>query len=148
MRRLLLALIFIVPFAAHAQEGQEIDKALDAYVEAVESGDAAKVVALYDKNAVFYSMIATKPLKTQAERLEYYKKVVAEPDIAVDIDDFECEAVAYTATCTGLYTFRHTQEGEEIQTPGSFVFKYTLKNGKWIITEHRSKKMEEKKDQE
>jgi hypothetical protein len=148
MRFLLLVFITTFTFTAHAMEVPDLDKALDAYIEAVESGDANKVVALYDKDAVFYSMIATKPLKTQKERLEYYKKVVAEPDMTVDIDDFNCESIAYKATCTGLYTFRHTLEGEEVETPGKFVFKYTLQNDKWIITEHRSTKIGENKDQQ
>jgi len=142
-----LALILAVaglaaPVSAAKTETPNPGEALDQWVEAMESGDATKVVALYDQDAVFYSMFAVKPLKTQAQRLEYYKKAVAEPDLVVDIDDFECESMAFKASCKGQYTFHHTEEGEDIESPGEFVFRYVLKNGKWLITEHRSTKIE------
>ena len=133
---------------AETPDRPDVDAALDAYVEALEAGDAEKVVALYDKDAVFYSMVAVKPLKTQAERLAYYKKVVAEEDLAVDIDESESETTGNKATNIGHYTFHHTEEGEDIAMPAKFEFHYVLKNGKWLITEHRSTKDEAKKEQE
>lgn len=148
MRRLLLAIALLIPFTVQAEDRPDVSTALDAYVEALEAGDAAKVVALYDKDAVFYSMVAVKPLKTQAERLAYYKKVVAEEDLAVDIDESETEVNGNKATNIGHYTFHHTEEGEDIVMPAKFEFHYAWKNGKWLITEHRSMKDEVKKDQE
>lgn len=151
MRKIILILIAALcsnPALAEETNPTDVDAALDAYVEALEAGDAEKVVALYDKNAVFYSMVAVKPLKTQAERLAYYKKVVAEEDLAVDIDESETEVNGTKATNIGHYTFHHTEEGEDIVMPAKFEFHYAWKNGKWLITEHRSMKDEVKKDQE
>jgi hypothetical protein len=145
MRLFLLALIAAFPFAAQAVEKPDAGEALVQWVEAMESGDAPRVVALYDKNAIFYSMIAVKPLKTQAERLAYYKKAVAEPDLSIDIDESDPKVMGDTATNSGLYTFHYTQEGEDVEIPGKFSFTYAFKNGKWLITEHRSEKIEKKK---
>jgi hypothetical protein len=146
MRLFLLALLAVFPFATHAAEVPDVSEALDAYVEALEAGDAPAVVALYDKDAIFYSMLAVKPLKTQAQRLSYYKKVVTEPDLSVDIDESNPKVVGNMATNEGVYTFHHTEEGEDIAMPAQFSFAYILKNGKWLITQQRSTKIEGKRD--
>lgn len=139
MRRLFLTLIALFPFSAQA--APDVATALTEWVAAVESHDAAKVVALYDKDAIFFSTFAVAPMKTQAERLAYYKKAVAEPDIKIDINESHPHVFGDVAINSGLYTFHYTQEGEEVTVPARFSFAYMLKGDKWVIIDHHSSKM-------
>lgn len=141
MRFLLIAFLVVFSFAAQAADKPDVNAALAEWVAAVKSGDAAKVVALYDKDAVFFSTFAVKPMKTQSERLSYYKKVVAEPDIEIEILESHPHVFGGVATNSGLYTFYYTQDGEPMTIPARFSFTYLFAGGKWIIIDHHSSKV-------
>jgi hypothetical protein len=135
-----LALI-VTTSAACAADKPDVSTFLTDWVAAVESHDAAKVVALYDNDAIFFSTFAVAPMKTQAERLAYYKKVVAEPDIKIDIVESHPHVFGDVAINSGLYTFHYTQDGEPVTIPARFSFAYMLKGDKWMIIDHHSSKM-------
>lgn len=135
----LLALIVVFPLTAHT--APDVNMALAEWVAAVESGDAGKVVALYDNDAIFFSTFAVKPMKTQEARLEYYKKAVAEPDVKIDVLESHPHVYGNVAVNSGLYTFHYTQDGEPMTVPARFSFTYILRDGKWVIIDHHSSKV-------
>lgn len=133
--------VLLFTFTAQAADKPDVNAALTEWVTALEARDADKIVALYDKDAIFFSTFAVKPMKTQAERLAYYKKVVANPDIKIDIVESHPHIFGDVAINSGLYTFHHTQEGEEVTVPARFSFAYMLQGGKWVIIDHHSSKV-------
>ena len=128
-------------FALSPPAPLEVSTPLKEWVAAVESGNAEKVVALYDENAIFFSTFAVKPMKTQGERLAYYKKVVAESDIRIDIVESHPHVFGNVGINSGLYTFHYTQDGEPVTVPARFSFTYLRLDDKWRIIDHHSSKI-------
>lgn len=140
--RLLIAVFALAALPALQAAAQpDVKAALAEWVTAVESGDAERVVALYDNNAIFFSTFAVKPMKTQEARLEYYKKAVAEPNVKIDVLESHPHVYGNVAVNSGLYTFHYTQDGEPMTIPARFSFTYILRDGKWVIIDHHSSKV-------
>ena len=139
----LLAAFVASPALAQKKPAKpDVSAALQAWVDAVEERDIEKTVALYDKDAVFFSTFATTPLKTQDERREYYKKVLASEEIAVEIiEDNPRIYGGDVAINSGLYDLSYTEEGEDVVIHSRFTFTYVLRGGKWVIVDHHSSKM-------
>ncbi len=116
----------------------EVDSAIMDWKEAVEGGDAQAIVALYDKNAVMISTFVQNPITNNAALLGYYKKVVSNPDVRVEIEEEHPRKFGNMAVNTGKYTLSYTQEGEEVVVPARFSFTYQLQGKKWIIVDHHS----------
>lgn len=116
----------------------EVASALDNWKDAVEGGDAEEIVALYDKKAIMISTFVQLPITTRAGLLGYYKKVVANPDVRVEIEETSPRKFGNMAVNTGRYTLSYTQEGEEVVVPARFSFTYQLQGKKWVIVDHHS----------
>jgi hypothetical protein len=147
--KLWLVTLIFVPFAfsAYARESSpvavnagmpDVDSAIMDWKEAVEGGDAKAIVALYDKNAVMISTFVQNPITSNAALLGYYKKVVANPDVRVEIEEEHPRQFGNMAVNTGRYTLSYTQEGEDVVVPARFSFTYQLQGKKWIIIDHHS----------
>lgn len=116
----------------------DVDSAIMEWKEAVEGGDANAIVALYDKNAIMISTFVQAPITTRAGLLGYYKKVVANPDVRVEIEEEHPRKFGNMAVNTGRYTLSYTQEGEEVIVPARFSFTYQLQGKKWVIVDQHS----------
>ncbi len=142
MKRLLLVLLCVLPATGFAQnKTPDVGAALTEWVHAIEAHDAPKVVALYDKDSVMLSAFAVDPITTHAALLEYYKKVVAEPQIDINVTKQDPRVSGNVAVNTGLYTFHWVQDGETMDIPARFSFVYVLKDGKWSIISHHSSRV-------
>lgn len=138
---LFLVMVFFASFAHAADKTPDVKAALSEWVAAVESHDAAKVVSLYDKDSVMLSAFAIDPITTHAGLTEYYKKVVAEPGINIEVTAQDPRVFGNVAVNTGLYRFQWTQDGEPMDEPARFSFVYVLKDGKWSIISHHSSRV-------
>lgn len=147
MRTILCLLLVLFPMVAHAQERPPVGDALTQWVSAIESKDAAKAVALYGNDAVMLSAFAIDPITTRDGLLSYYKKVVAEPDININVTKQDIREFGDVAMNTGLYRFQWAQDGEPMDVPARFSFVYQLQGGKWIIISHHSSVVPGKEDQ-
>lgn len=116
----------------------EVGSALKNWKEAVEGGDAEAIVRLYDKKAIMISTFVQNPLTDNTALLGYYKKVVANPDVRVEIEEEYPRKFGDIAVNTGRYTLSYTQEGEEVVVPARFSFVYQLQGKKWVIVDHHS----------
>lgn len=141
IRNLIIAFTALICMAAPVHAVPDVDSALVEWKEAVESAELDAIMALYDRKAVMISSFAQKPMNRRSEIEDYYKKVVVNPDIHVEIVDTNPRRYGDMAINSGLYTLSYTQEGEEISLPSRFSFTYVLKRGKWIIVDHHSSHM-------
>lgn len=139
MRILLWMLFSILPFTVHAVEPRPaVKEALVEWVRALEAHDAARAVALYDKDSVMLSAFAIDPITTPEGLLKYYKKVVGQQNIHIVVTAENIREFGDVAVNTGLYRFHYEQEGEPMDYPARFSFVYVLKDGKWTIISHHS----------
>lgn len=116
----------------------EVDSAIMEWKEAVEGSDAQAIVNLYDKKAIMISSFAQNPITSRNDLLGYYKKVIANPDVRIAIDEEHPRRFGNMAVNSGKYTLSYTQEGEEIVVPARFSFVYQLRDKKWMIIDHHS----------
>lgn len=143
--RIALALIFTILLSAcqtlqpsEATRG-EIVIATQAWIDAMSSHDAQRVVALYDAEAVLWGTRSPTIRDTPATVGDYfnilrtvptsYKAVLGEQRIRVYGD---------IAINSGTYTFSEVRDGKEIVRPARFSFVYRNRNGRWLIVDHHS----------
>jgi len=117
----------------------EIAAATQAWIDAMSSHDAKRVVALYDADAVLWGTRSPSLRDTPATVRDYfnilstvppsYKPVLGEQRIRVYGD---------IAINTGTYTFSEVRDGKEIVRPARFSFVYRNHNGRWLIVDHHS----------
>ena len=115
--------------------------ALSLWEKAVESAKMDDIMALYDNDAIMISTFAQNPLTKREQIIDFYQKVVVNPDIDVEILESHPRVYDNMATDSGRYALSYTQEGERVVIPARFTFVYKLENGKWMIVEHHSSRM-------
>jgi hypothetical protein len=154
LRSLFAVLLFVsAPAIARDQAPEsknkpDVSAALTQWVSAIEGGTAEPIVKLYDKNAIMISTFMQHPITKRDALLGYYKKVVANPDVKVEVSETYPRDFGNFAVNTGQYTLSYTQDGETVSVPARFSFTYILRDGKWLIVDHHSSKVplpEEKK---
>ena len=96
---------------------------------------------LYDKNAIMISTFAQEPLTKHEQIIGYFKKVIVNPDIKVDIEDSHPRIFGNVAVNSGRYTLSYTQEGETVSIPARYSFVYVLQGGKWLIVDQHSSRV-------
>ncbi|MEK6746728.1 MAG: DUF4440 domain-containing protein [Pseudomonadota bacterium] len=116
----------------------DVGSAIQDWKSAVEGRDVEAIAALYDKNAIMISTFVQNPLTTNKALTGYYKKVVSNPDVRVEIEEEHPRRFGDMAVNTGKYTLSYTQEGEEVAVPARFSFTYQLQGKKWMIVDHHS----------
>ena len=127
--------------AASKSDVPDVQNALIDWKAAVERASLDGIMKLYDKDALMISTFAQVPMTKREQIAAYYKKVVVNTDIKVDIDDTHPRVFGDVAINSGRYTLSYTQEGETISIPARFTFVYVLKGGKWMIVEQHSSRV-------
>lgn len=124
---------------------EEVDALFDTWNEALATGDAAAVTALYADDAVLLSTLSGDVKETPEEIEGYFadtflpnqpQGVITESYIAVERPGI--------ATHTGLYDFSVTDPatGEQSSVPARFTFVYTQgEDGQWLISSHHSSRV-------
>ncbi len=142
IRACLFSLLFFAASPALASPAAPaVDTALTEWVEAVQSRSLDNIMRLYDKDAIMISTFAQHPLTTRAQLKEYFTKVIANPDVVVDVTESHPRMFGDMAVNTGQYTLSYTQEGEPEEIPARFSFTYVLRGGKWIIVDQHSSRV-------
>ncbi len=146
----LIAAVLLVSSPAAAREAasdvktaskEGVDAALTQWKETVETGKLDAIMKLYDRNAVMISTFAQDPLTKRSQIEEYFKRVIVNPDIQVEIEDSHPRVFGNMAANSGRYTLSYTQEGEQISIPARFSFLYVLKGDKWLIIDQHSSRV-------
>ena len=132
-----------VPTLALAGPKEDVAAATQAWAEAFNSRDPARVLALYDAEAVFWGTISPT-LRDNPEAIrDYFTNVIHMPTQALRVELGEQRVRVYgdTAINTGSYTFSNVRDGQPVTTPARFSFTYRHKDGRWMIVDHHSSAM-------
>jgi len=136
-----IALIFSAAPVMAREQVPEVESALVDWKNAVESASVDNIMKLYDRKAVMISTFMQNPMNRRTQLVDYYKRVVVNPDIHVEIEETHPRSFGDMAVNSGRYTLSYTQEGEEVSLPARFSFTYKLRDGKWIIVDHHSSRV-------
>jgi uncharacterized protein (TIGR02246 family) len=120
----------------------EIAALFDRWNQALQTGDARKVIALYAERSILLPTLSNKPRLTPAEKEEYFIHFIGKRPFA-KIDLREIEIGCNMAVDSGLYTFTFTKTGEVIS--GRYSFTYRWDGTQWLIISHHSSLMPETK---
>jgi len=138
LRALLVASVCLLLPAAFAGEGDAVLAAGQEWAAALASRDAAKIVALYDPEAILYATFTTR-IGTQDGLLKYFTGLTKKADLKVrftqqNIRVFDRD----TALNSGLYVFSFTENGKTVKVPARYTFVYVKEHGAWKIIDHHS----------
>lgn len=139
LRYSLLAVLLASP--AYADKAPDVDTALKDWVAAVQGGSVDNIMKLYDKDAIMISTFVQNPMTRREQIAGYFKKVVANPDVHVEVQETHPRVFGDMAVDTGRYTLSYTQDGEPVSIPARYSFTYVLRGGKWLIVDQHSSRV-------
>lgn len=117
----------------------EILALIDQWNEALKSGDADRVTALYASDAILLPTLSNKVRHNHAEIRDYFEHVVAMGPSGV-IDEANVRVFGDLAISSGLYTFA-LADGSSVS--GRFTYVCRKSPDGWRIIEHHSSRMPE-----
>lgn len=119
----------------------EVSTLTAAWVEAFNSRDPARIVALYDPQAVLIGTSAKAPAVGTAAIADYFRDAPSRPMDRVALGEHTARQFGDTAIDSGLYTFFQVQDGKATVAPARYTFVYRKRDGKWLIVEHHSSRV-------
>src|SRR5215217_5651939 len=127
------ALLLLVASTCLAEAVEEVTAATRAWVEAYNSRDPQKILALYAPDAVFWGTSSPVLRDTPSLIGEYFKSAPSQPNAGVELGELKVRVWGDTAASTGTYTFTDQRDGQTIRRPARFSFVYRLVNSRWMI---------------
>jgi uncharacterized protein (TIGR02246 family) len=152
MKRLIAALVCVTALAtaivpARAQPPVPGDTtaavaATAAWVEAFNSRDPKRIVALYAPDAVLWGTTATTIATTPDAIWAYFKDAGQRPWTRVAVDAQHARVLGTIAIASGSYTFSDVREGVATNVrPARFTFVFRRDGDRWLIVEHHSSRV-------
>ena len=129
--------------AATAVETREPDiaAATAAWVEAFNSGDAARIASLYDPQAVLIGTTAKQPVTGTAAITAYFRQAAGNASARVALAEHKARGYGDVAVDSGLYNFFFVRDGKPLLVPARYTFVYRKRDGIWLIVEHHSSRV-------
>jgi uncharacterized protein (TIGR02246 family) len=131
----LLAIGLAAPCAAGPAE--DVTAATKAWTERFSAHDLEGLLALYDREAVFWGTSSQTLRDTPALIRDYFKGVPTS-SMTVAVTDSRVRVLGDVAINTVYYTFTAMRNGQPDPRPARFSFSYRLRDGKWLIVDHHS----------
>jgi uncharacterized protein (TIGR02246 family) len=131
----------VVPREVDLAPKDEVAAATAAWVEAFNSRDPARIVALYDPEAVLIGTSAKAPGQGKAAIAQYFKNAPSQPMNRVALGEHRVRVYGDMAVDSGLYNFFQVNEGNATLLPARYTFVYRKRDGKWLIVEHHSSRV-------
>ena len=117
---------------------------LQAWVEAFNSRDPRRIVALYAPDAVFWGTTAKAIATTPESIWAYFKDAGQRPWTRVIIDAQHERVYGDIAIVSGAYTFSDVRDGVASNVrPARFTFVFRRDGGRWAIVDHHSSRVPE-----
>lgn len=138
-------LLGVVPYAAQAEPCKqatqdEIVAQFDRWNAMLKTGDADKVVSMYEDDAVLLPTLSNTPRLTREAKRDYFTQFLAlQPEGRIDSQTVRIGC--NTAVATGLYTFKF---GNGTETEARYTYTYSWNGKDWRITSHHSSALPEK----
>jgi uncharacterized protein (TIGR02246 family) len=128
----------VLPALASAGPQEDVNAATRAWVQAYNSRDPQKILALYAPDAVFWGTSSPTLRDTPELIADYFKSSASQPNARVELGDLKVRTWGDTAASTGSYTFTDVRDGQTVRRPARFSFVYRRQNGNWLIVDHHS----------
>ena len=120
---------------------REIAQATDAWVEAYNSRDAARISALYAPDALFWGTRSTALASRPEQIAAYFQESVRNPNLRVAVNERSSRVYSQVGISAGVYTVTDLRDGQVVSTPGRFTFVFEKRAGTWVIVHHHSSRM-------
>jgi uncharacterized protein (TIGR02246 family) len=120
---------------------EEVAQATAAWADAYNSRDAARIVALYAPDALFWGTRATGIASTPQQVAAYFQESVRNPNLRVKVNERRIRVYGRVGISAGVYTVTDLKDGQEVATPGRFTFVFEQRAGQWVIVHHHSSRM-------
>ena len=118
---------------------EDVAAATQAWIEAMTSHNAERVVALYAAEAVLWGTRSSTLRDTPATIRDYFKVLQTVPSsYKVVLGEQRIRIYGDIALNTGTYTFSEDRDGKPITRPARFSFVYRNRDGRWLIVDHHS----------
>jgi uncharacterized protein (TIGR02246 family) len=142
MKPILLLVTFLVvlgvPARAPAEPKADVAAATQAWVDALNSHELERVLALYDPEAVLWGT-ASPTLRDTPEAIRaYFKGLPNQLQLRVVLGEQRTRVYGEMAINTGSYTFSNVRDGQPVTRPARFSFTYRQRDGRWMIVDHHS----------
>lgn len=116
--------------------------ATDAWVEAFNARDAARIAALYAPDALFWGTISKTIRTTPADVLAYFtESTTKRPRLRMQLGERHVRMFPDSAIVSGYYTSIDPKEEGDLVTPLRFTFVFAKRAGLWTIVSHHSSRM-------
>ena len=140
---LVTALVLLgVPARVPAGPKEEVAAATQAWIEAMNSRDPERVVALYDPEAVLWGTQSPTLRDTPATIGDYFNALRTVPsDYKAVLGEQRIRVYGDLAINSGSYIFfgpARDAEGKPASRPARFSFVYRHRDGRWLIVDHHS----------
>ncbi|MCO7262103.1 SgcJ/EcaC family oxidoreductase [Dickeya zeae] len=106
----------------------------DRWNASLQTGDAKKVNANYETDAVLLPTLSGKMRTTDAERIDYFEHFLVKKPVG-NIDNRVIKIGCNEALDIGNYTFTFDDKS---QVKARYTYTYAFKDGKWLISSHHS----------
>lgn len=113
-------------------------KVTAAWRDAYNSRDPARIVAMYDTDAVLWGTTAKKIAPDPAAIAEYFKGAPGRPNARVTFGEGHLRVYGDVAFSSGYYTFSDVRDGKETARPARYTMVFRNRGGKWLIVAHHS----------
>jgi uncharacterized protein (TIGR02246 family) len=135
------AVLVAMPASLRAQAPSA---ALQAWVDAFNSRDPKRIVALYAPDAVFWGTTAKTIATTPESIWAYFKDAGQRPRTRVTIDAQHERIYGDMAVVSGAYTFSDARDGVATNVrPARYTFVFRRVGGRWLIVDHHSSRVPE-----
>jgi uncharacterized protein (TIGR02246 family) len=118
--------------------------ALQAWVEAFNSRDPKRIVALYSPAAVFWGTTAKTIATTPEQVWDYFKDAGQRPATRVTIDSNHPRVSGDIGVISGAYTFADVRDGVSSNLrKARYTMVFQRVGGRWLIIDHHSSRVPE-----
>jgi hypothetical protein len=114
---------------------------LKVWLKAVNNGDTASLLSLYNKNAVLIPTFSNIILNSQTKIREYFKKLTTRKDLSVSLHKktVNVQKIAENIfSLTGIYCWRFAVDDEPLSFEARFSYVLNLNLTSPIIHHHSS----------
>lgn len=127
--------------ASEAPPKDEVEAATVAWIDAFNSRDPARILALYEPDAVLVGTTAKKAVAGTAAIGAYFRQAAGDATARVALGEHMARVYGDMAIDTGLYNFFQVRDGKATLVPARYTFVYRKRDGKWRIVEHHSSRV-------
>lgn len=110
--------------------------------DALQTGSAKQVAALYADNAVLLPTVSNLPRTTPSEIEDYFNHFLEKKPFGI-IKQRNIKQGCNKLTDAGIYDFEVMSNGKKEVVPARYTFVYEYKNNQWKIVHHHSSMMPE-----